>query len=56
VGWDPRNASIGVGEAVLGPEDVRARKNSKNSAPVRVGKDGVEWPMMSVWMCSPRWK
>src|SRR5207244_12764055 len=33
-----------------------ARKNSRNSPPVRTGKPFVEWATMSVWTWSARWK
>lgn len=35
---------------------INACKNSRNSAPVRVGKKSTEWLMTSVCLRSPRWK
>ena len=52
----PRNS--GTASAALGPP--AARRNSRNSAPVRVGKEGVECATMSVCRLFPplsgRWK
>ena len=55
-GWEPRNVSSGDGEAVPGGDAVIALRNSSILAPVYAAKKGVECTMMSVWMCSPRWK
>ena len=47
-GWVPRKVSIGLGDGVSGGEAANALKNSRNSAPVRAGKCGVECAMISV--------
>lgn len=44
---------MGDGDSVPGGEAASALRNSRNSAPVRVGKKGVEWAFVSAWMCSP---
>ena len=38
------------------PAAAAARRNSRNSSPVRTGKPFVEWATMSVWTWSARWK
>jgi hypothetical protein len=59
-GCEPTNCSTGVGCGTSGPDAPAARRNSKNSAPVRVGNSGTEWPTMSVCLRRPltsgRWK
>ena len=50
----PRNFSTGDGDGVPGGDAARALRNSRNPAPVRVGKKGVECAIMSVWTRSPR--
>ena len=47
---------MGDGDSVPLGEAASALRNSRNSAPVRVGKKGVEWAIMSVRMCSLRLK
>ena len=42
--------SLGVERSLA----ARAFKNSRNSAPVRVGNPSVECATMSVWLCSAR--
>ena len=46
---------MGVGEAPPVVEEAREWTNCRNSAAVLVGRDGVEWLIISVW-ASPRWK
>src|ERR1700739_3752217 len=45
---------MGLGEGTSGPLVVAARRNSRNSAPSRVGKPSVEWLTISVCTCSAR--
>ena len=47
-GLRPRNSSAGVGDGVPGGEAARAFNSSRNPAPVRMGKKGVECAIMSV--------
>jgi hypothetical protein len=47
-GWVPRNVSMGEGDGFDGPLAAAARKNSRNSWPVLVGKPSVEWLTISV--------
>jgi hypothetical protein len=44
----PRKISSGDGDGFEGSLAATARRNSRNSWPVLVGKPSVEWPMMSV--------
>lgn len=53
-GLAPRNFSIGDGDGVPGGEAAIALSISRNPAPVRVGKKGVECAIMSVWTRAPR--
>src|SRR3984957_11829315 len=53
-GCEPRNRSMGLGEGTSGPLAPAAFRNSKNSAPSRVGKPSVEWLTMSVCTWSAR--
>ena len=60
-GYEPRNFSIGLGWSGLeGPDAPMARRSSRNSAPVRTGKSGTEWVIISVCMRRPltsgKWK
>ena len=48
-GWAARNATMGGGVGPPGPLAAAARRNSRNSSPVRVGNPLCEWAMMSVW-------
>src|SRR5580704_15101623 len=45
---------MGLGEGTSGPLAPAAFRNSKNSAPSRVGKPSVEWLTMSVCTWSAR--
>src|SRR5271165_2255412 len=46
---------MGGGMVAPGPLAAAARRNSRNSSPVRVGNPLCEWAMMSVWTWSARW-
>ena len=50
------NCSMGDGCGPSGGDNTSAWRNCRNSAPVRVGKKGVEWPIMSVCLRFPNWK
>src|SRR6185437_2453232 len=57
LGWLLKNLSIGEGEDWAGPLDAAMACNiSRNSSPVLVGNPSVEWQMISVCVCSARWK
>ncbi|MGO9966577.1 MAG: hypothetical protein ACLPY2_04845 [Bryobacteraceae bacterium] len=51
-----KEISIGDGEGLDGSLAAAARRNSRNSWPVRMGKPSVDWAMISVWTQSARWK
>ena len=51
-----RNCSTGVGCSVAPCDAPAARRNARNSSPVRVGKKGVECAITSVCLRPPRLK